>query len=39
MIILSNNGQTPNFYKTIGKYMRMCLLNFNNDNFKYKINA
>lgn len=39
MIILSNNGQTQNFYKTIGKYMRMCLLNFNNDNFKYKINA
>lgn len=34
MIILSNNVQTQNFYKTIGKYMRMCLLNFNNDNFK-----
>ena len=39
MIILSNNGQTKNFYKTIGKYMRMCLLNFDNKNFKYKINA
>lgn len=36
MIILSNsNGQTQSFYKTIGKYMRMCLLNFNNNNFKY----
>ena len=35
MIILSNNGQTQNFYKTIGKYMRMCLLNFDNKNFKY----
>ena len=34
MIILSNNGQTQNFYKTIGKYMRMCLLNFDNKNFK-----
>ena len=34
MIILSNNGQTQNFYKTIGKYMRICLLNFDNKNFK-----
>ena len=39
MVILSNNEQTQNFYKTLGKYMRICLLNFNNDNFKYKINA
>ena len=36
MIILSNsNNQEQNFYKTINKYMRMCLLNFNNDNFKF----
>ena len=34
MIILSNNGQAQNFYKTIDKYMRMCLLNFDNKNFK-----
>jgi len=40
MIILSNsNGQTQSFYKTIGKYMRMCLLNFDNKNFKYLNNA
>ena len=39
MIILSNNEQTQKFYKTIGKYMRMCLLNFDNKNFKYLNNA